>query len=686
MGWHHGCSRRVRRILIAGMGSTLLSLPLSASAQSELFELDLEDLVELKVTSVSKREELAGEAPAAIHVITGDELRRSGAQSIPEALRGVPGLQVAQLSGNRWGVASRGFVNVFSDKLLVLIDGRSTYTPLFAGVFWDVQDTLLDDIDRIEVIRGPGGTLWGSNAVNGVINIVTKSADQTQGTFFQSGGGITEQVHVGARHGGQLGSAGHWRAYAKYLQRDELDDGKLAPANDGTEQMRGGFRTDLELSERNSLTFQGDAYAGKTYGISMAPDPATLATTQFRSDGDNYGANTLARLTHKFSEESEASLQLYLDYVDRNELLFDYRRLTNDAEFQHRFPLSENLQLTWGASYRVHRDKVKKRFHVSTFPGSRSYKLMSGFMQSELRLLDEQLRITVGTKVEKNDFSGLEHQPNLRIAYLPTPSVTLWGAVSRAVRTPARGVADSIATLSSVLPPTAPLPTEVSVVGIDTLGGEDLVAYELGVRFRPLEDVVVSLAGFYNQYDNIQTFEQGAPICTDGTPITGGPSIVACAAGGNRLRQPLFTNNRREAQSKGLEASIRYQATKDWQLDFVYSYFDVGFDLDADSTSAFSLFDENHTPENQFHLRSRMNLPNNLTLDTFVSHVGPLGALNVDSYTRLDMRLAWRMNDSVELALVGQNLIEEHEELTGQPFFFGSEIPRTVFATITWRR
>ncbi len=670
---------------LATFAMTALVRPSNAYAESDVFDMDLEDILALKVTSVSKREEAAGEAAAALHVVTGEDIRRSGARSLPDALRGVPGLQVSQLSGNRWAIGSRGFAGIFAEKLLVLIDGRSVYTPLFSGVFWDVQDTLLEDIDRIEIIRGPGGTLWGSNAVNGVINIVTKKTDQTLGTYATAGGGISEQAFAGVRHGGKVGRLGHWRTYAKYLQRDEFDDNGTVPGKDGTEQIRGGVRADLALGEADRVTLQGDLYSGNSYAISQGPDPTTLVSRQFLSDGDLYGGNFLTRLTHDFSDDSQGTLALYYDFASRKEALFSYRRGTFDAEIQHRFSLNDTTGITWGGDYRLHRDDSGNRPLITVDPRSRTFDQWSTFAQMDVRLLDDQLRITTGTKLEKNDFTGLEHQPNIRVAYVPTPNVTLWGAISRAARTPARGSDDAIATLSSVLPPTAPLPTEVRILGDGDLRTEDMVAYELGLRFKLGQQTLVDLATFYHRYDHVQTLNVGATLCTDGTPITGAASVIACAVGGNRLRQLITTDNDQDAQSKGFEASLRYRATDWWQLSLSYTYLHLAFDIDGNPAVVTSTFDDSQSPEHQFHVGSRVNLTDRLTADSNLYYVGPLSSLNVDAYFRLDLRLGWKVSDQIELALVGQNLIEEHEELGNQTLFLATQVPRSVFATMTWR-
>lgn len=658
---------------------------ISRAAEQEIFELDLEDIIDLEISSVSKRTERASEAAAAVYVLTGDEIRRSGARSIPDALRGVPGLHVAQLSGGRWSVSARGFSNLFSDKLLVLRDGRSVYTPLFAGVYWDVQDVAIDEIDRIEVIRGPGGTLWGSNAVNGVINILTKRAAESQGTYLQAGGGVTERVFATARRGGRLGQIGHWRMHGKYFQRTGLEDNGTTPGEDPSDQVQGGFRTDFVLGPRAEATLQGDVYHGHSQSIGLVPDPTTLALVQARADGDVLGGNGLMRATFQAGEGSEAIVQLSYAVADRDDGIYDYHLGTFDAEAQQQFPLLGFANLTWGAGYRLYRDDIDRTSFVDLDPERRTYDLVNGFAQADLHFLEGKLRLTVGSKLEHNDFTGLEHQPSARIAFLPTPRLTIWGAASRAARTPSRGTNDVGVTLSAVLPPTSPLPTEVQLAGDDDVATESLEAYELGFRLRPHDSIVIDLAGFYNRYDSLQTFETGPLFCTDGALITGASAVTACAVGGNRLRQTLPADNKAEAQSKGLEVLVRFQPAGRWQLDFAYTYFHIGFDLDGDSTAGFLLFDEDQWPDHQFSVRSRLNPRDDLALDAGLYYVDELSGLDVDAYFRWDVRVAWKLTDRVELSLVGQNLIEKHEELSTQPLFLGTRIPRSVFAMVTWR-
>jgi iron complex outermembrane receptor protein len=683
-----GARRACRAAAFAVLGLALAGAALADDV--ELTDLDLEDLMQLEVTSVSKKAELASEAPAAVYVITGEDIRRSGVRSIPEALRMVPGLHVAQLSGNRWAVSSRGFSSVFSDKLLVLIDGRSVYTPLFAGVYWDVQDTLLEDIDRIEVIRGPGGTLWGANAVNGVINIVTKKAKDTQGIYVNGGGGLTEQGFAEARYGGAIGELGFWRAYGKYYKRDHFEPQGSLPVDDETEQFRGGLRSDWKLFESNDLTLQGDVYSGHSNTILSGTDQATLNPTLVGTNGEVFGANVLARGTHHFSEDSEASLQLYYDRAERDEDLYEYQRDTVDVEFQHRFGLLDFADIVWGGNYRHNRDDIDNSFSIGLAPDGRSFQQAGGFVQAELRFLDEQVRLTGGTKLEYNDFTGFEYQPSGRLAWVPNSHFTLWGAVSRAVRTPSRSNEDALLIYGAVPDPPFPPPPsiELQVIGNGGTTSEELLAYEAGFRAELREQLFLDVTGFYNDYNELTSFELGSLFCTDGTQLSDPPTpgeIFACALGGNRLRQELVYDNKANAKAWGVEAALRIQPTSFWRLDLAYTFFDIDFGLDSDSTATSLQFEEGQTPSHQFNVRSRLNLPCNLFFDTAFFFVDDLPALDVDRYFRVDARLAWRPIEHLEVSVAGLNIAEQHQEFGGQGYFVGTRVPRTIYGALTWR-
>ena len=408
---------------------------------SDLTRLTLEELMDIQVTSVSKGEEDFSKAASAIFVITQEDLRRSGVNTIPEALRMVPGVQVAQIDSSTWSISARGFNSRFANKLLVLIDGRSVYTHVFSGVFWDEQGLVLEDIERIEVIRGPGGTLWGANAVNGVINIITRSAYQTTGGQISAGGGNLDRFIGSIRYGEKIGDNAAVRVWGKYYNRNNLDDLQGNPAPDEFETGQGGMRLDWDASESNSFTLQGDVmvgeFAGKTSNAvtSLAP----IATSDIVRDSQVRAANMIARWKHRFSESSDMALQFFYNQDHRDsrilkELLVD----TYDLDFQHRFQLGSGHEILWGLGHRFIQDSFENSIGISYFPDRNLNYISNLFVQDKIALIHDQLYLTLGSKFSINNFTGFEFQPNARLAWTPDDKHTLWAAVSRAVRTPSR--------------------------------------------------------------------------------------------------------------------------------------------------------------------------------------------------------------------------------------------------------
>src|SRR6267154_1854284 len=400
-------------IFAAGaFGQTQEALP----PPSTLKKLSLEELMNIEVTSVSKSPEKLLETASAIQVITAEDIRRSGVTSLPEALRLAPNLEVAQVNSHDWAISARGFDTTLANKLLVMIDGRTVYTPLYAGVFWDAQNVLLEDLERIEVISGPGGTLWGANAVNGVINIITKSAKDTQGIYVSGAGGSFLQDFGAVRYGGSVGTNLFFRVYGQRFDRNGavLPDGQ--EATNAWDMTQGGFRMYWYPSELNTLTLQGDVYSGSEQG--------PMADTTL--DGEN----VLGRWTHTFTPESDLQVQTYFDRTWRhipNSFAEDLK--TYDVDFQHRFELAERQSITWGGGYRFMQDAVRNSAALAFLPPDKNLQLVSGFVQDEIKLIPEHLKLTLGTKLEHNDFSGFEVQPNGRIAWTPDERQTIWGAI-----------------------------------------------------------------------------------------------------------------------------------------------------------------------------------------------------------------------------------------------------------------
>lgn len=625
----------------------LVAIPVPAAPQesvaaSELKRLSIEELMEIEVTSTSRRTERFSRAAAAITVITAEEIRRSGANSLPEALRLANTLHVARTSQREWAISARGFNLTTANKMLVLIDGRSVYTPLFSGVFWDVQDVLLEDVERIEVIRGPGATLWGANAVNGIINIVTRRAEDTQGGLAIAGGGTEERAFGAVRYGGRLGERGHYRAYGKYNERDALVTVAGQDAGNPKDFGQGGFRADWRTSGTDVLTLQGDAYTGQI------GDP-------LRDEINLDGGNLLGRWSRHFADGSDLSLQVYWDRSHRHlPGLFEEHRDTVDLDFDRRIRLLEGRhEVVWGLGYRHTRDRVGNSATVLFLPDRREQDLFSLFAQDEIRLLGDRLRLTVGTKLEHNDSTGLEVQPNVRAAWSPNDRRMLWAAVSRAVRTPTRLDED----LVLATPEGAPL-----IVGSRDFESEKLLAYELGYRTQLRPEVSFDLATFYHVYDDLRSQEP--------SPATGGI--------------PVTLANNLEANTRGVEARINAQPLPWWRLYAGYAYFDRELRLDPESRDRTGGRGEGNDPRHRFMLRSNFDLPGGVELDGWLRYVGELPFPEVPSYLTLDLRIGWRPTRSLELALIGQDLLEEAHAEFGPATPQRQQVERRVYGKATW--
>jgi iron complex outermembrane receptor protein len=647
--------------------------------QTDLTTLSLEQLMNIEVTSVAKKAQKVSDAAAAIFVITQEDIRRSGVTSIPDALRLAPGMQVARIDSNKWAISSRGFNGRFANKLLVLMDGRTVYTPAFSGVYWEVQDTLLDDVERIEIIRGPGATLWGANAVNGIINIITKKAWDTQGGLVTAGGGTEERGFGAMRYGARLGDDAFVRVYAKYFNRDGFVDPTGTDTDDDWDVVRGGFRLDWQASEHDTLTLQGDLYNGNASQMLTLPALTAPFSLTVNDDIDFLGVNLLSRWQHTFSSTSDMTVQLYYDRTDREEALFvEESRDTIDLDFQHRFTMGARQEIIWGFGYRYTHDDVTNTFFASITPDSRGNHLFSAFVQDDIILIQDRLRLTLGSKFEHNDYTGFEVQPNARLLWTPHTRHTVWAAVSRAVRTPSRGEND-VRFNRLVIPPgtpmlnPGPLPALVALIGDDDFKSEVVLAYELGYRLRPLDRLSVDIAVFFNDYDNLRTVEPGAPFVeTDPAP----PHVVV----------PAIFDNKMHGESYGVELMVDWRPWDWWRMQVTYTYLQLDLDVDRDSLDTGAVEVEGHSPHHQFSFRSSLDLPWALEFDAWLRYVDDLPNLDVGSYVTLDLRLAWRPLKQLELSIVGQNLIaSRHLEFVQESFPFPTEIERSVYGKITWR-
>jgi iron complex outermembrane recepter protein len=650
----------VSAFILYGCAATLARAENAASSIGELKQLNVEDLMNVEVTSVARHPEKLLEAASAIQVITQEDIRRSGATSIPEALRLADNLQVAQKNSHDWAISARGFNTALANKLLVMIDGRTVYTPLYSGVYWDVQDYPLADIDRIEVISGPGGTLWGANAVNGVINIITKSAKDTQGLYAQAGGGSRPQDFADARYGGELNPDTQFRFYGKYFDRGSEVLANGDSASDSWRQGRGGFRVDSDFSSMDKLTLQGDVYEGHE-------DEQTGGTS------DTSGENVLGRWSRRFSDTSDLSLQTYIDrtYVTEpapaliaNGLqfagpgIFQDDLTTYDVDFQHRFRIGAANGIVWGWGFRYTHDVVNNAPSLAFLPATLDRDLYSLFAQDEIALRPN-LSLTLGSKLERNDYTGFEVEPNARLSWILDSKEALWGAISRAVRTPSR--------IDQDLYEAAP-PHFVLLEGGSHFTSESVVAYELGYRVQLDRQLSASVSSFFNQYNDIRS--------TTYTPAT----IF-----------PLYFANGLEGNTDGLEFTSNYQVSETWSLHAGYTLLKEHLHVKPGQTDLNDALNETADPQHQFSLRSSLNLPQHAEFDTALRWVDTLHTNDgpvvgtVPSYFELDSRLAWHASDRLEFSLVGQNLLHNRHPEYGFPEPARPEIERSGYGKFSWR-
>jgi iron complex outermembrane recepter protein len=618
----------------------------TAKSSDDLSAMSIQDLMGIEITSVSKKEEKLSDAPAAIFVITQEDIRRSGVTSIPEALRMVPGLEVARIDSNKWAITSRGLNGRFANKLLVLIDGRSIYSPLFSGVFWDRQDTLLEDIDRIEVIRGPGATLWGANAVNGVINIITKNADETVGGLVTAGGGNEERGFGGVRYGNKLGEDTSFRLFAKYLDRAPFVDATGKEAADSWHTVRGGFRLDSEPSDKNTLTVQGDIYDGRLGETYTTPILAPPYSQTFDSRSSNFGADILSRWKHTFSDSSDMSLQLYYDRAEQTTAILGEKLDTIDIDFQHRFELGSRQEVVWGAGYRFINDSLADTPTISMQPSHIGQDLFSAFLQDSIEIVTGKLHLIIGSKFEHNDMTGFEVQPNARLLFTPNQKHTIWAAVSRAVRTPSLTENDVSLNLVTVPPATplnpGPIPILVQAVGSKTLKAEEVIAYEIGYRVEPDPRVSLDIAAFYNIYHH------GTNI-----PFTGAATFEPSPL--PHITQTLVVDNAESATTYGAELAANWAVLDWWRLYAAYTFLEV-----TEQAHDGTPLEPDPTPRHQVSLRSQTELTKNVEFDLWLRYVDSLPGINIGGYVTFDTRLSWRPVKNLELSLVGQNLAHDH--------------------------
>jgi len=630
----------------------------------------------IEVTSVSRREQKTSQAAAAIFVISREDIHRSGALNIPDLLRMVPGLDVAQIDAGKWAISARGFNGQYSNKLLVLIDGRTVYSPIFAGVFWDSQNVPVDRIERIEVIRGPGAAVWGSNAVNGVINIITQSAGDTQGGNITAGAGNASTGPETVRFGGKVRNLGAYRVSAEGFHLNALPTPTGLDGQDDWRLVRGGFRTDTTMSAKDSLTTEGEMYQGNAGEIAFFPVsmlPAENATAALR---DRYsGGSLLTRWNRTFSPDSETSLQVYFDRTARSDSTYNLGQNIVDIDFQHHIIRGARQDIVWGLGYRVSSDEINPTLRISATPQSRLTQLFSSFAQDEIAILHDRVHLSLSARLEHNDYTGFDLQPSARMVWTPDSKNSIWVAVSHADRTPARSDTDFRVNFEVLpgSPETGNLPMLVSLFGNPNQKNEQLTAFETGYRTTLTSRFSLDSTVFYNRYHDLESVEPGA------TRIETNPAPI-------HLLIPESFGNSLFGETHGIETFANWKVMRSWTLNPGYTFFAIHLHELAGSQDGSIPGTQGGTPDHQAQLRSSVSLPWNLQWNASAYFVNRLPAQSIPSYTRFDTGLSWLVGERVSLSLVGQNLLKDlHPEYSGPNSTVQSGLMRrAAYAKITW--
>lgn len=676
---------KTSNIFIAVAVAATLSTGAQAAADlAGVPDISLEDLLKVDVITASRKTQSVQGVAAAVYVISREDIERSGATSLPEVLRMAPGVEVARLSSGRWAVSARGFNGRFANKLLVLMDGRSIYSPLFSGVLWEMEGTLLEDIERIEIIRGPSAALWGANAVNGVINILTRHTRDTQGTLVALGAGNIESGSAAVRVGSATDS-GHYRVWAKTEASRGFNDASGAQGNDAWHTSRAGFRADTTLASGNGLSLSGSIasnLAGDRWYEANVNSPVGISATEHTQQAD--AAHLLARYNRLEDDGSETIAQAYVENSNVQVTnAFSERRTTLDLDVQHHPRLNGIHDVVLGATYRYSSDNITSSGIINISPESRDFSLASVFINDEITLLPEKLRATLGARLEYNSFTGFEPQPQARLAWTPSRTQTIWSAVSRAVRTPSRAEPDATVDLA-VTPANAQVPFPVLIRNMPPANhsklSETVEAFELGYRQQFGSNVSVDLTAFENHYSRLSAASLGAFQLP--TMLT--PYGVQYITPGNVL----------EGRTYGWELALDWRAQPDWRLQAAYSHLKANItsasgdpiEVAAAATASTS------APQHQLTLRSSLSMGNGREFDAKVRYVsavleGKAGTAPIDAYTALDLRYAWRPQPKLTLSITGENLLQsQHTEFV--PDLLPSQtlqVPRSVHFKALWQ-
>jgi iron complex outermembrane recepter protein len=639
----------------------------SAQTPASVADASLEDLLAVEVTSVSKKEESLFRAPSAIAVLTGEDIRRSGATSVPDALRLVPGLQVAAIDGSKWAVTARGFNSHYANKLLVLVDGRSIYSAATSGVHWGMQDVALDEIERIEVIRGPGASLWGANAMNGVINIITRPARVTQGGTVTVSAGSLDRGSMAARYGGRFGEESYFRVYTTFRNSGKTvgNDGH-DPADD-FDIGHAGFRVDARVSARDSLMVSG-AFSKGTIGQSQNVFGGLMPPTITINARPTY-ADAIVGLVHwnrTLTPQSDLRVQASFEHASRDETIFEMTEDVVNIDLQHHIA-SGRHDVVWGVGHRFTADVHAGSSTLSLTPAERSLRVTNAFVHDSITLVPDVLTATVGSKFEYSSAVGANAQPNVRFSYSPERRHNLWMAVSHAVRTPARVEQAMQYNVAAFL--TATLPVLVRVSGNRALGAEHMTAFEAGYRIQPTRPVQIDVTAFNNRYRDLV---QLAPY----TSIEALPAPLHVVAG------MQYANSER-ASTYGAEALLRVRATRLWTIEGALTRFTAAMDTDVESASSVEAVNAG-SPKLHWRATSRLTLPGRVEVDATLFRVGEVVSANAPAYSRLDLRLGWSRGP-VAMSVTGQNLLDaDHLEFDRIDGRIATRIPRSATARLTW--
>jgi iron complex outermembrane receptor protein len=648
----------------------LVAAAASAWSQTGLSDASLEQLLQVQVTSVSKKEQKLARTAAAVFVIGQEDIRRSGASTLPDVLRMAPGVNVAQINANTWAVSIRGFNSRYSDKVLVLVDGRSVYTPDWGGPYWDQLEMPLEDIDRIEVIRGPGASVWGANAVNGVINIITKSSQATQGGRGVASGG-NHGGGAGLQYGGVIPGAGTYRAYTQYSRTGDSVQANGSSGDDGWWRMHGGFRWDWDFSPADTLMMEGDLFSNRESQARyqfFTPSPTDVP---FAQRFDATGGSLLSRWNHTFAGGSDTTFQAYYDTYRRTDIGQPETLRTFDLDFQHHLRAGGRHDIVWGLGFRAFESAVPAGYQMAIHPPVQTDRLFSAFFQDEIHLASN-LWLTAGAKVEHQSHADPGLEPSLRLAWTPTPRQTLWAAASQAIRQPTRAET-SVDGQNSSMPEGPGFVVNTFIEGNPHLLPEQLRDYEAGYRLQWTSGLSLDAAAFAGFYHHLATIEPQTPLLVQ-TPFE------------VQMNIPLLFDNRAHAFSRGGELALNWSAAAWWRISPSYSLVRATPRLDPNSGDTNVTQLANSVPESGFQLRSFLNLPRRVEWDQTFYWSTRIENGAAPRHARLDMRIAWRAGEHTEVSLVGQNLVGPRFLEFGANAYqiVGAALERSLYGKVAW--